>query len=68
MRTFVFKHSRLKTNNFSFYYKVSDTQLKPKQKKKKKRKKERKGKEKRARILKKIVKANEHSIISGLVS
>ena len=70
MITFVFKHLKLKTNNFSFdnIKKVFHTQLKPEIKKKKKKKKERKEKEKRDRILRKIVKANRHSIISGLVN
>ena len=67
MITFVFKHLKLKTNNFSFdnIKKVFHTQLKPE---KKKKKKERKEKEKRERILRKIVKANRHTIISGLVN
>ena len=58
MITFVFKHLKLKTNNFSFdnIKKVFHTQLKPEKKKKKERKKQ-KEKEKRARILRKIVKA-----------
>ena len=69
MITFVFKHLKLKTNNFSFdnIKKVFHTQLKPEKKKKKERKKQ-KEKEKRARILRKIVKAKRHSIISGLVN
>ena len=69
MITFVFKHLTLKTNNFSFdnIKKVFHTQLKPEKKKKKERKKQ-KEKEKRDRILRKIVKANRHSIISGLVN
>ena len=49
MITFVFKHLKLKTNNFSFdnIKKVFHTQLKPEKKKKKKKKKKRKKEKKK---------------------
>ena len=51
MITFVFKHLKLKTNNFSFdnIKKVFHTQLKPEKKKKKKKKKKERKKEKKKR-------------------